>query len=401
MHNLGTVFGFEVIRTLKKKTFWITALSFPLIMFVIFGIIFLSNQATESAVKNMEKQKFSAVVLDESGLINPDMLQAVDIQPTSSRDTGIESVQKNTTDAFFYYPADLSKGIEIYGKDVGIFQNGRYDAVARALLDQSVSQKVDSNIKTVVSGKTSAKFTIYKDGEIYDPIMQMIAPGFFLILFYFLIAMFGNQAVTSTTEEKENRVIEMLLTTAQARTVIIGKILALIVLALIQAILFVAPVAIAYALFHNQLAMPSLDLSTIPLDWARIGAAALIFAASFMLFIGLLVAIGAATPTAKEAGSFIGIVMVLIFGPLYAASLFVSSPEQTLVQVLSYFPLTAPIPLLIRNAAGTITWPEILIALAVLTITAIVVVRIAVRIFRFGALEYSRKLSLKEIFGRS
>ena len=222
MYNLSTVFKFEVIRTLKKKTFWITALSFPLIMF---GIILLSNQATENAVKDMSKQRFSSLVLDESGLVKTDMLAALEIKTAANRAAGIEAVQSSKADAFFYYPADLTKGIEIYGKDVGIFQNGRYDSVARTILEQSVGETVNPNIRTVISGKTSAKFTIYKDGQVYDPILQMIAPGFFLILFYFLIAMFGNQAVTSTTEEKENRVIEMLLTTVQARTVIIGKIL--------------------------------------------------------------------------------------------------------------------------------------------------------------------------------
>lgn len=400
MHNLGTVFGFEVIRTLKKKTFWISALSFPLIMFAVFGIILFSNKATEDAIKDMEKQQFSTVALDESGLVDSNMVAAMDIKPVDSRASGISAVERGEVDAFFYYPKDLSKGIEIYGKDVGLFQNGRYDAAAKAIIETSVSRNIDANTKTVISGNTNAKSTIYKDGQVYDPIMQMLAPGFFLILFYFLIAMFGNQAITSTTEEKENRVIEMLLTTVEARTVIIGKIFALVVLAIIQAILFVAPVAIAYAFLHGQLALPSLGLSSIPLDWARISTAALIFAASFMLFIGLLVAIGAATPTAKEAGNFIGIIMVLIFGPLYAASLFISSPEQPIVQFMSYFPLTAPIPLLLRNAAGTITIPEVVIGLIILTITAIVVIRIAVRIFRFGALEYSRKLSIREIFSR-
>jgi ABC-2 type transport system permease protein len=119
-----------------------------------------------------------------------------------------------------------------------------------------------------------------------------------------------------------------------------------------------------------------------------------------MLFIGLLVAIGAAVPTAKEASGAIGAVMLLLFGPLYAASLFISSPDQPLVRFLSYFPLTAPIPLLLRNAAGTITWGEILIGAGILIISAILVIRIAVRVFQHGALEYSRKLSLKEIFGR-
>ena len=117
--------------------------------------------------------------------------------------------------------------------------------------------------------------------------------------------------------------------------------------------------------------------------------------------INLLVAVGAAVPTAKEAGQFFGIVMMLIFGPLYAVSLFISNPDNSLVQFLSTFPLTSPIPLMLRNAVGNLSGGEAALSIALLTITAIVVMFIAIRLFRYGALEYSRKLSIKEIFGRS
>lgn len=401
MHNLGTVFSFEVVRTLKKVSFWIMALALPVLIGVVFGIAFLSNQATQDAVKAMEKQQFSGVVMDESGLISEELVTALGFTKIDSKSAGIESVKSGDTDAFFYFPSDLSKGAEVYGKDIGIFNNGRYDAVARLLADQSINTSVDVNTKTVLGGKLSVRPVTYKDGVETNPIMQMIAPGFFLVLFYFLIAMFGNQAVTSTTEEKENRVIEMLLTTVKARTVIVGKIFALIVLALIQGALLVTPALVGYLLLHDQLALPSVDLSSIPFDPVRIGAALVIFAASFMLFIGLLVAIGAAVPTAKEASGAIGAVMILLFGPLYAASLFISAPDQPFVQFLSYFPLTAPIPLLLRNAAGTITLPEVLIGAAIVTVAAIFVVRIAVSVFQHGALEYSRKLGFKEIFGKA
>lgn len=401
MHNLGTVFNFEVVRTLKKKTFWISALSFPVIMGLVFAVIFFSNQATQDAVEAIEKQEFSIAIKDDSGLIAEPIKAALGAEQVDSLEAGVNKVENGEVDAFFYYPADLVKQkIEVHGQNVGIFNNSRYEAVAKALLTQSVSTSIDANVKAVLAGSVSMTSTTYDKGTVANPLMQMIVPGFFLILFYFLIAMFGNQALTSTTEEKENRVIEMILTTIEARTLIVGKILSLIVLAIIQAVIFVAPVLIAYVFLHDQLSIPSIDLNAIPFDWARIGAALVIFATSFMLFIGLLVAIGAATPTAKEAGNFLGIFMVMLFAPLYAVSLFISSPGSPIVQFMSYFPLTAPIPLLLRNAAGTITWPEIFLATAILVITTVLVVRIAVRVFRYGALEYSRKLGFKEILGR-
>lgn len=401
MHNLRTVFSFEVVRTLKKKTFWIMALSFPVLMGVIFGIAVLSNQATQKALDNMDKQQFSALVLDESGLVNDKLVSALGFNRTTDRTTAVESVRSGKVDAFFYYPKNLSDGVEIYGKDSGIFNNSKYGAVATSLVQRAVDNSVDPNVKLVISGKLTTKQTTYRDGEVYDPVAQMIAPGIFLVLFYFLIAMFGNQAVTSTTEEKENRIIEMLLTTVKARTVIVGKMFALIVLAFIQALLLIVPALVGYLTLHDKISLPSIDLNSIPFDPARIAAAATIFAASFMLFVGLLVTIGAAVPTAKEGSGAIGAVMILLFGPLYAASLFISAPDQPIVKFLSFFPLTAPIPLLLRNAAGTITLPEILLGIAIVAVSAYFVVQLAVRVFARGTLEYSRKLSIKEIFGRS
>ena len=93
--------------------------------------------------------------------------------------------------------------------------------------------------------------------------------------------------------------------------------------------------------------------------------------------------------------------MMLIFGPLYAVSLFISAPDSPLVRFLTLFPFTAPIPMLLRNAVGNLELWETLAGILILIVSAIVIMLIAVRIFRYGALEYTRKLSLREIFGRS
>lgn len=401
MHNLGTVFGFEVKRSLRKKSFWITALSFPVIIGLVFAIIFFSNKTTEAAANDTSNQKFSLAITDESGLIPSEMVSALKATTVTDKAAGIAAVKDGSIDAYFYYPSDLSKNtVDVYAKDVGLFDNGRYQAVAQSLLTQSASSKVDAQTIAILQNKVAFDTTNYKDGAVYNGFSQLIAPGIFLVLFYILIAMFGNQMLTSTTEEKENRVIEMILTTVKARTLIIGKILSLTLLALIQMLTILVPVVVVYLLFREQLSLPNVDLTNIPLDPVRIAIGAALFATSFMLFTGLLVAIGAAVPTAKEAGGFFGAVMILLFGPLYAVTLFLSSPESLLVKVLSYFPLTAPIPLMLRNAVGNLSLPEALLGIAILAVSATITLVVAVRLFRYGALEYSKKLSLMTIFAR-
>ena len=401
MHNLSTVINFEVIRTLKKKSFWIMSLMFPVAIAAVIGIIYFSNQATSEAANSASSQAFSIALTDKSGLIEPALIEGFKAKTANSKAEGMAAVKSGKVEAYFYYPKNLSDGVEVYGQDVGLFDNSRYQSVAELLLNQSVAAAVDPSTTAVLRGDIKFQQTTYRDGSVYDGIKQMIAPGIFLVLFYLLIATFGNQMLTSTTEEKENRVIEMILTTVEARTLVVGKILSLIMLGMLQATIVITPVIAAYLLLRDQLALPVVDITNLPLDPARIAVAAVLFVVSFLLFTGILVTIGAATPTAKEAGGFFGVVMILIFGPLYAAPLFLSSPESPVVQFLSYFPLTAPIPLMLRNAVGNLEYWQAGIAVVLLLVTTVIILGIAVRVFRQGALEYSRKLSFKEIFARN
>lgn len=401
MHNLGTVFRFEIRRTLKKKSFWIISLLFPIGISAAAGIIYFSNQATDNASEQTAKEHFSFEVLDKSHQVSPRLIAAFKGNVVANKDQGIGDVTSGRADAFFYYPQDfVHNSIEVYGKNVGLFDNGRYETVARLLLSQSVTATVPANVSTVLSDKVSVSNTTYENGKPYDGINEMIVPAIFLVLFYILIATFGSQMLSSTTEEKENRVIEMILTTIEARTLIIGKIFSLVILGFIQTFIIIVPVLIGYLLLHDKLQLPGLDLTNLVFNWPRIGVGFLLFITSFIMFTGLLVGIGAATPTAKEAGGFFGVVMIVMFGPLYAAPLFVSSPDAGIVQFLSYFPLTAPIPLLLRNAVGNLELWQAGIAIVILIIATIIIMMLAVRAFRYGALEYSRRLTLKEIFGR-
>ena len=398
MHNLGTVFSFEVIRSLKKKSFWIMAIAFPVLISAIYAIVYFSNVSTQQAVEDTVNQKFSFIIKDDSGLINQTMLDQLGGSITPDKEQAISSVNSGEAEAFFYYPSDItSQKVEIYAKDAGIFNNSRYENVAKSLLQASVAPTVGQAQTAVLTGTIGYSSTIYKDGQVYDSLKEAIIPGIFLVVFFILISVFGNQMIASTTEEKENRVIEIILTTIKPKTLIIGKILALLVLAFIQILITLTPVIIAYIFFREQLSIPSFDLSNIPFNPIHVAVATLMFIFSFLLFTGLLVGIGAAAPTIKEASGSISAVMLCMFGPLYAVSLFVSSPDSPLVQFLTFFPLTAPIPLMLRNAVGNLTVYDTVLGILILAISAVIALIVAIRMFQYGALEYNNKISLKTI----
>lgn len=398
MHNLGTVFKFETIRVLKKPTFWLMALGFPLMMAALYGIMFWSQNTTMQAAKELEKQEFSLAVTDDSKLVRPELLMAAKTKTVESKEAGINDVKNGKIDAYIYFPKDIGKQkVEVYGKDVGLFQNGKYGAVAQSLLSQSVASSVSQAQVAILQNKVQLSSTTYLDGKEHGGINEMIAPGLFLVIFFMLVTFFGNQMLTSSTEEKENRTVEMLLTMVKTDTLITGKILSLMVLALIQMLVIVLPVAAGYLAFGSKLQLPNMDLSLLVFDPVRIGLALVIFLASFMMFTGMLVTLGAMMPTAKEASQWFGLVIMLIFGPFYGITAFVSFPDSPFVKFLSLFPFTAPIPLLLRNAVGNLPAWEGLLGVALLIVAAVFVLWLAVRIFRYGAMSYDSKLSLSAL----
>ena len=398
MHNLGTVIRFEIVRMLKKPTFWLMALCFPVLIGAIFAIVFFSNSATMEASERLSEERFSILANDESGLIKPELLQGLGVAEAQSKQDGVDKVKSGEVEAYFYFPADLSKDqVEIYGKDVGLFDNSRYSAVANLLLSQSVDAEVSESQRAILQDNVKLESTMFKDGVEYDGFRELILPGLFLILFYLLISFFGGQMLNSTIEEKENRTIEMLLTTVNSKILIAGKVLALVVLAIIQASVIVVPLIIIYFLAGSQLNLPNVELGNLPVDPLRIGLGAAIFSFSFILFTGLLVAIGAAMPTAKEASQWFGVVIMLIFGPLYGVTAFISYPDSPFVQFLTLFPLTSPVPLMLRNAVGNLGLSEALLGIAILAVSSFLMLLVAVRIFQYGAMEYDSRLSLKAL----
>ncbi len=403
MHNFGTVLRFELTRTLKKPTFWFSVLSIPVLFGVIFGVIYFSNKSQDTREQELAKEPFSLVVLDESKIIPAQTLTALKAQTAASKQAGIAQVEQGKVDAFFYYPSDLSKNkIEVYNKNAGLIDNSKYTTFATQLAQNSAVAAVPNpSVAAVMQGKVETTQTNYKNGEQINPIGQLIPPAIFLVVFYAIIVLLGNQMLTSTTEEKENRVTEMLLTSITSRALIIGKIVSLIILGFIQIAVILVPVLLVYFFARETLNIPDVSslLNNIQIElWPTLLGAGLLVS-GFLLFTGLLVGIGAATPTAKEANSFFGFVILMMMVPFYFFAMLMTPSSSPVVAGLSYFPLTAPFTLLIRNAFGTLQPHEAVIGLVIVTVAGIIAISAAVRIFRYGTLEYSNRISLSSVFG--
>ena len=398
---LRTVIRFEFVRTVRKPAFWLAALAVPVIMVVVGALVTLSSSSATEQSQAQADERFSFEYVDASGIVSAEVAEKLGGHEADSAEQGVADVRAGRVDAFFAYPADPStEAVEVAGAESGVFANGRYGAVAQSLLQASAEARIGSPVLAAIArGQVAIQTTTYADGQV-SHLGDAVLPGLLFVLLLFLsITLLGNSVLTATTEEKENRVAEILLTSVRSETLITGKILALSLIGLVQIAVVAAPVVIGYALFRENLRFPDLDLSTIVFDPQRMIVGLLLLLAGFALAMTTLVAIGSAVPSAKEAGPFYAVAIVATVIPLYLFALIISTPGSPVVQVLTYFPFSAGVTALIRNAFGSLQLWEAAIVFVVLVACSYLMLRIAVRAFRRGMVEYSRRLSLRELLG--
>jgi len=399
-HNLGTVVSFEFLRTVKKRRFWIATLAIPVVLGIIFGLIFLSSSSTKSSSEAQKNVKISFTYSDASHLVDPAIATAMGGSVETDPAAAVARVKTGAQAAFFSFPADpVKQAVGVYGVDKGIFNNGVYDAVATQLLVLSAQEKIaNPELVSVVQSNFQTTTITYKGGQVSGGIQTVVPPLFFLLIFYVVIILLANQMLASTLEEKENRVTEMILTTLNPTTLVVGKVISLFLVGIVQMVVFAAPMVFGYFFFREDLNLPNLDLSHLTLQFWPMVVGALLLIGGFILFTGVLVAIGAVMPSVKDAGVVFGPTMALIFVPFYAVALVVSDPGAIIVQIFTYFPMSAPVTAMLRNAFGSLSPMEAVIVIVELFVLGILSLRVAVYLFRYGSTEYSRKLSLKTAF---
>ncbi|WP_028707763.1 ABC transporter permease [Propionicicella superfundia] len=401
VHNVGRVIRFEVTRTLRKPTFWALSLAVPLLFGAVFGLVYFSSSSTESAATAQSEQRFDFTYTDASGIVDPHLAAAMGGREVTDGEAALADVRAGTSTAYFAFPAEpATQATRVYGQDAGLFDSGKYASVAQALIKASVAQRIgDPELATLAAAGVDVQASTYRDGVPTGGILSFLAPMVFLVLFYLSIMMLGNQMLNVTLEEKENRVTEMILTTIRPTSLIVGKVVALVIVGIIQGLVFSLPVIVALAVMPGLVDLPDVDLSALVIDPGRMVVGGLLFGTGFLMFTGLLVAIGSVMPSAKEAGSAFAVVIVSLFLPFYAVAMLIAEPRGTVAQIFTYFPLTAPVTAMLRNAAGALDWWEALIVLVELFVFAAALLAVGVRLFRTGSISYNARLDVRKALG--
>jgi ABC-2 type transport system permease protein len=217
---------------------------------------------------------------------------------------------------------------------------------------------------------------------------------FFLI--YISIFMYGAYIMRGVLEEKNNRIVEVIVSSVRPTTLMLGKILGIGLVGLTQygvwaALSLAITLPGAAAIMGMSEGIPHIPAGTI-------GAFVLFFLLGYFLYASLYAALSAPFNTEQEAQQFViipGMMLILTSTTWFFAF---NQPNGTLATALSFFPFTAPLMMFMRISVQTPPLWQIGVSVAILLATIWAVAWFAGRVYRVGILMYGKKPTLPEIF---
>jgi ABC-2 type transport system permease protein len=214
-----------------------------------------------------------------------------------------------------------------------------------------------------------------------------------VMLIYVAVLFYGISVMRSVLEEKNSRVMEVLLSSATSTELMIGKIFGVGAVGLTQIAVWVL-MAGAFAL--PSLAM-NMDLSELAVPPAVLVAFAAFFLLGFLLYSTLYAAIGAITTTEQEGQQLQFVIVIPLVLSVFMLSSVVKTPDAPIVAWLSMFPFFAPVLMYARIVLQTPPTWQIALSLTLLIATIAGFLVLCARIYRVGVLIYGKRPNLPEI----
>lgn len=229
------------------------------------------------------------------------------------------------------------------------------------------------------------------DPDAPDPALTYFI-GLGLGLVFFMAAMtFGNTIASSVVEEKQSRIVEILLASTSARVLMFGKVIACTILAFAQIGLTAIAVLAGAAISGNDMVLGKV---AEPIAWFIP-----LFVIGFVMVAALYAAAASMVSRTEDLPSTSTPIMMLIFLPYMGVIIF--SSNETVMAVLSYIPFSAAVAVPMRVFLGTIAWWEPLVSLFILAVTTLLALLLATRIFERSILKSGPKLTWGQALLRS
>jgi len=243
------------------------------------------------------------------------------------------------------------------------------------------------------------RFAVSRNGELKDggeaaSVVRFALPLAFTVLFLMSVLMTSGYLLQGTATEKENKVVEVLLASANPDEILAGKLAGLCATGLVQ-----VGVWISMLFLTGFGAVPFLFAAHVDLPWRALLVALPFFIVAFLFFGSLMLGSGSIGSNMREAQQLSMVWSLTAALPLMLLSVLIREPHGLVARILTWLPLTAG-PVVVMRAsmdADSLAWWEMVGPLLVLLGATWIAIRIGARLFRVGLLSSGARPSLREV----
>ena len=329
--------------------------------------------------------------------------------PVTDREAGVAALANEEIEALFVFPADFVETgrvarIQIADDEGGVFGPdgpSHSGALRGFVLSNLFADEVPADLSErlrlpyrLVTEEVRPDGGATED----DPGFDISRAAFFAVVgisLLFSLFFSSGYLLNALVEEKENRVMEVLLSSVKPDALLLGKFFGLGAAGLIQMAAWLASIGVGVLVIGLIVDIPT-ELLVVP-SAGDIAVAAAYFLLGYSLFASLMAAVGAVSTSLREANQISAIVIIPAFIPIWLNFILFTEPEGTVARVLTYIPFTAPVTGLIRLAIDAMGPVETIAALLVLAVCAAGALVLALRLFRAYLLMYGKRPTLKDM----
>ena len=398
----GLVARREYMRTVRRRGYIFGTLLLPLGLAFLMGIsLFFSTDGFSGA----QQVNGAVVIVNDSSVAIKDFSTDTASLRSTTEGEAAAALQAGDISEYYRIGADFRTSREVdrveasAGLNISSLEGKKNtDAllgyvIRGALLEESGVSAEDA--ADILQGVSITAITLEGDEvSAANLAAGIVVPMAFVAIFMISIFMTSGYLLQSVTEEKENRVVEILLSSIPSTPLMSGKIIGLGGAGLTQVAIWAGLALIAMPLLSRGIP----DLGPIDLDPTMLVLALAYFVLGYLAFGAIFAAIGALAPGNREAQQYSGVLGFMAAIPFIVFSAYLTDLQSPIVLALSLFPLTAPTSmLLVLGLSESIPWMLVGASLASLILFAILAAWASARIFRATVLLYGVRPSLNEL----
>ncbi|MCC6616342.1 MAG: ABC transporter permease [Anaerolineae bacterium] len=414
--RLWKVFSYELKRNLRRKGYLFATFGIPVLVFVLGSILPLlfgnggGQERTQNPFNANIPSEFLRAVqhagyIDETGLFsNPGELRGL-FTRYDDEAAADAALAAGDIDTYYLIPADYLESGDVTQVMSRLSINMVNSDAIEQLLRSSLAQDVDPQIYQRLSNGTNlreidvGRNTSVSSDEAFDT--RFIFVYVFGLILLGSLFMTNGYLLQSVIEEKESRLIEILISTVRPFDLLTGKILAFGILGLLQVSIWTGTFVFLGWLSGRealQSFLPVLQtLANLTIPYNLLPLLLLYFILGYAFFAGLYGIVGAISNSMREGPQYAIVFTLPAVLPFYFISIFATTPNDPLPLVLSLFPLTAPLGMAMRLVVTDVPFWQVALSLGLLAISVLGSLWLASRMFRVNTLLAGRLPRLRDL----